>query len=147
MTLENLLAIHKLQRFDVEAAGILRLLASAERNIKDAAIAALSPENRFDAAYKAIMQCAMLGLWANGYRTSTSQPGHLQTAIQALPKTMGLPQETVIVLDALRKRRNLNDYEGDSVSDSAVAECLQQAHALLAYTREWLRAQHPEWLA
>ena len=27
---------------------------------------ALSLENRFDAAYKAIMQCAMIGLWANG---------------------------------------------------------------------------------
>ena len=48
----------------------------------------MSADNRFDAAYKSIMQCAMLGLWANGYRTSTSQPGHHQTAIQSLGLTM-----------------------------------------------------------
>lgn len=50
MTLENLLAIHRLQRFEPDAAGIQRLLAAAERNLADAAIAELSAENRFDAA-------------------------------------------------------------------------------------------------
>ena len=65
MTLENLLAIHKLQSFEASAAGAQRLLAAAGRNLADAGIAALSSENRFDAAYKAIMQCAMIGLWAN----------------------------------------------------------------------------------
>ena len=123
MTLENLLAIQKLQSFEASAAGVQRLLAAAERNLVDAGIAALSPSNRFDAAYKAIMQCAMIGLWANGYRTSTSQPGHHQTALQVLPKTLDLSQDRVIVLDALRKQRNLSDYEGDPVSDGAVDEC------------------------
>lgn len=33
MTLENLLAIHRLQRFEPDAAGIQRLLAAAERPI------------------------------------------------------------------------------------------------------------------
>lgn len=146
MTLENLLAIHRLQRFEADAAGVRRLLEAAERNLKDAGIAALSAENRFDAAYKAIMQCAMVGLWANGYRTSTSQPGHHQTAIQTLPKSMALPQDTVFVLDALRKQRNLNDYDGDPVSDAVLVECLQQANALLAHTRQWLKAHRPDLL-
>lgn len=75
----------------------------------------------------------MLGLWAHGYRTSTSQPGHHQTALQALPLTLGLPADTVIVLDALRKQRNLNDYEGDPVSDGAVAECIAQAQSAGAH--------------
>ena len=146
MTLENLLAIHKLQSFEASAVGVQRLLAAAGRNLADAGIAALSPENRFDAAYKAIMQCAMIGLWANGYRTSTSQPGH-QTALQVLPKTLGLERDVVIVLDALRKQRNLNDYEGDPVSDSAVAECCKQAAFLLAHTQDWLRKNRPDLLA
>ena len=146
MTLENLLAIHKLQRFDANAAGVRRLLAAAERNLADAGIAALSAENRFDAAYKAIMQCAMIGLWANGYRTSTSQPGHHQTALQALPKTLLLAQERVILLDALRKQRNLNDYEGDPVSDGVVEECCKQAALLLAETRAWLETNRPDLL-
>ena len=146
MTLENLLAIHRLQLFDVTPDGLQRLLASAERNLTDARLPELSADNRFDTAYKAIMQCAMIGLWANGYRTSTSQPGHHQTALQTLPKTMGVAQDIVIVLDALRKQRNLNDYEGDPISDAAVTECLVQADALLAHARQWLQAHRPDLL-
>lgn len=146
MTLENLLAIHKLQRFEASASSIQRLLAAARRNLADASIAQLSPENRFDAAYKTIMQCAMIGLWCNGYRTATSQPGHHQTAIQVLPKTLGIDQEVVIVLDALRKQRNLNDYEGDPVTEAVVRECCDQAGQLLGYVEKWLAANRPEFL-
>ena len=147
MTLENLLAIHKLQGFEPSAAGVQRLLLAAERNLADAGIAALSSENRFDAAYKAIMQCAMIGLWANGYRTSTSQPGNHQTALQVLPKTLEVASDVVIVLDALRKQRNLSDYEGDPASDAAVAECCKQAAALLGHTRGWLQRNRADLLA
>jgi hypothetical protein len=146
MTLENLLAIHRLQAFAATPGAVLRLLASAERNLVDARLSQLSNDNRFDAAYKCIMQCAMLGLWAKGFRTTTSQPGHHQTALQALSKTMAIPADTVIVLDALRRQRNLNDYEGNPVTDAAVRECQAQAEALLAHTRQWLQAQRPDLL-
>ena len=147
MTLANLLAIQRLQAFSATPQGVQRLLQAAQRNLLDARLAQLSAENRFDAAYKCIMQCAMLGLWAQGYRTSTSQPCHHQTALQALPLTMGLPRDTVIVLDALRKQRNLNDYEGDPVSDAVITECIAQADALLAHTRQWLQTKFPGLLA
>jgi hypothetical protein len=147
MTLANLLAIQRLLAFSATPQGVQRLLAAAERNLADARLTQLSAENRFDAAYKCIMQCAMLGLWARGYRTSTSQPGHHQTALQALPLTMGLPADVIIVLDALRKQRNLADYEGDLVSDGVVVECLQQAQMLLAHTGKFLSAQFPDLLA
>lgn len=146
MTLANLLAIQRLLAFSATPQGTQRLLAAATRNLADAQLPQLSPENRFDAAYKCIMQCAMLGLWARGYRTSTSQPGHHQTALQALPLTMGLPNDIIIVLDALRKQRNLNDYEGDPISDAVVSECLTQAQTLLAHTRKFLQAQFPDLL-
>lgn len=147
MTLENLLAIRRLQAFEPSADGVQRLLAAAARNLADAQLAGLSADNRFDAAYKAIMQCAMVGLWANGYRTSTSQPGHHQTALQALPLTLGIDQDTVIVLDALRKQRNLSDYEGNPITDAAVAESIARAEALLAYTDQWLAKQRPDLIA
>lgn len=147
MTLANLLAIQRLLAFSATPEGVQRLLAAAVRNLADAQLAPLSAENRFDAAYKCIMQCAMLGLWARGYRTSTSQPGHHQTALQALPLTMGLPNDIIIVLDALRKQRNLNDYEGDPISDAVVSECLAQAQSLLAHTRQFLQTQFPNLLA
>lgn len=146
MTLVNLLAIQRLQAFNASPQGVQRLLAAAARNLADAQLQALSPENRFDAAYKCILQCAMLGLWAQGYRTPTSQPGHHQTALQCLPLTMGLPADAIIVLDALRKQRNQNDYEGDPVSQAAVTECLAQAQSLLAHTRQFLQTRFPDLL-
>lgn len=144
MTLQNLLAINKLESFKPAPSGMLKLLRAAERNLVDAQLAALSADNRFDAAYKTIMQCAMLGLWANGYRTLTSQPGHHITAIQSLPLTMQISSDTVIVLDALRKQRNLNDYAGDPIAESALATCLDEAAKLLAHTRQWLATHHPD---
>lgn len=138
MTLENLLAIRRLVRHEAGRDAILKLLSAARRNLADAGVTSISAENRFDATYKAILQCAMAALWAKGYRTSTSEPGHHQTAIQALPLTLALDSSTVIVLDALRKQRNLNDYTGEGVSDALLAECLAQAEALLRHTRNAL---------
>ena len=135
MTLENLLAIRRLVRHEAGRAAILKLLAAAQRNLADAKVTSISAENRFDAAYKAILQCAMGALWAKGFRTSTSEPGHHQTAIQALPLTLAVDSATVIVLDALRKQRNFNDYTGDGVSDALLAECIVQAESLLRHAR------------
>ena len=118
--------------------------AAAERNLNDAAITAISDENRFDAAYKCVMQCAMASLLVHGYRLSKSKPGHHQTAIQTLPLTVGLDPKTMVVLDGLRKQRNINDYDGDSISPTMVDEGIRQAQALLDHVRAWLRTHHPD---
>lgn len=146
MSLENLLKITKLQAYKPSRESVQRLLQAAARNIEDARIEEISGETRFDAAYKCIMQCAMVALWANSYRTSTSQPGHHQVAIQTLSITVGLDQGTVIVLDALRKQRNINDYEGDPISDQAVAECIKQAELLYKGVSAWLAINRPDLL-
>jgi len=146
MTLQNLLAIKRLLVHAPDGAAVRKLLHAARRNLADARVASISTDNRFDAAYKCLMQCAMLGLWAHGYRTATSQPGHHQTAIQCLGLTMGVPPATMIVLDALRKQRNLSDYEDDPISDATLASCLDEATKLLAHTEQWLRDQHPDLL-
>ncbi|WP_305803952.1 DNA-binding protein [Stenotrophomonas sp. YIM B06876] len=146
MTLQNLLAIKRLLAHAPDAAAVRKLLAAAQRNMTDAGVAGISTDNRFDAAYKCVMQCAMLGLWASGYRTATSQPGHHQTAIQCLTLTMSVPTPTVIVLDALRKQRNLSDYEGDPISEATLASCVDEASKLLAHTRQWLRDHHSDLL-
>jgi hypothetical protein len=52
--LDNLVG-RTLERVVPERAGIARMLAAAERNLADARLRALSAENRFDAAYKAIL--------------------------------------------------------------------------------------------
>ncbi|PPC88680.1 MAG: DNA-binding protein [Methylotenera sp.] len=146
MSLANLLKINKLQLHNPSKDDVQRLLAAAKRNLADAHIHELSPENRFDAAYKCIMQSAMAALSVNGYRTSTSQPGHHQTAIQTLPLTIGLEQSTVIVLDALRKQRNVSDYEGDPVSDQVVIECIKQAGILYQNISDWISKNRPDFV-
>jgi hypothetical protein len=142
MTLQNLLAIKRLLAHAPDALALQKLLLAARRNLVDANVTAISTDNRFDAAYKCLMQCAMLGLWASGYRTATSQPGHHQTAIQCLTLTMGVPTPTVIVLDALRKQRNLSDYEGDPISEATLTSCVAEASKLLTHTEQWLRDNH-----
>ena len=145
MTLKNLLGI-SLDAVAPDRALIAKLMAAAQRNIADAQLQGLSAENRFDAAYKAIMQSAMVALHANGYRTLTSKPGHHQTAIQTLPSSVGLPPTQVIVLDALRKQRNNADYSGDLIADAAAAECLASAVELLAHVRAWIKVNRPDLL-
>ncbi|MDZ4154522.1 hypothetical protein [Methylicorpusculum sp.] len=144
MSLENLLKIKQLQLHNPSNEALLRLLDAIKRNIEDSQVEVVSGETRFDAAYKAIMQCAMLALWLNGYRTSTSQPGHHQTAIQTLPITIGLPQTTAIILDGLRKQRNVSDYEGDPISNQAVIECVKQAVKLYQDMLEWIKVNRAE---
>lgn len=145
MSLDNLVGI-SLEKVAPDAAAIGRLLTAARRNIADARVTAISAENRFDAAYKAIMQLANAALQANGFRTLTSKPGHHMTMIQTLSKTLGIDKQTVIVLDALRKQRNVADYSGDIVPTSAVEECLSHAEALLASVTGWLKTNKPELL-
>ena len=43
------------------------------------------------------------------------------------------------ILDALRKQRNLSDYEGEGVTEQALQECLQQAAALIGLAEQKLR--------
>ena len=146
MTLQNLLKIGRIKPHAPTPQEIQRLLAAAERNLADARIEDISDETRFDVAYKAIMQLALTAMMASGYRPSTSEPGHHQTMIQSLPLTLGLANETWVVLDALRRKRNVTDYQGDPIEADAVAECVAQATALSIETRQWLEDRHPELL-
>lgn len=143
MSLDNLVG-KTLEKIMPDVFVIKRLLASAERNIADSHIMAVSSENRFDAAYKAIMQLSNAALQANGFRTLTSKPGHHMTMIQVLSQTIGLDKQTVIVLDALRKQRNVADYSGDIVPASAVDECVKHAENLLLDVNHWLKKNKPE---
>ncbi|MEW8439371.1 MAG: DNA-binding protein, partial [Candidatus Thiodiazotropha taylori] len=99
MNLENLLGI-SLEEIIADKVRIKRLLEAAERNIADSHVTEISAENRFDAAYKAIIQLSNAALQANGYRALTSKPGHHMTLIQTLKQTVNLDIQTIIVLDA-----------------------------------------------
>jgi hypothetical protein len=147
VTLQNLLKIGRLKAHQPNAAEVQRLLQAISRNLHDAAVAGISDETRFDAAYKAVMQCALVAMMAAGYRPAANEPGHHQTMIQSLPLTLGVGNDVWVVLDALRRQRNANDYTGQPITPAVVAECLAQAKTLNKTLLAHLKAQHPDLLA
>ena len=131
--LNNLARIGMLDKVPFSAALLQKMLATAHTRLQDAQRTDNSTETRFDCAYTAIRALADAALHAQGWRTSTSKPGHHQTTIGCLVHTLGVSPATVRVLDALRKQRkqrNLSDYDGELVTEQALRECLQQAQTL-----------------
>ena len=131
--LNNLARIGMLDKVPFSAALLQKMLATAHTRLQDAQRTDNSTETRFDCAYTTIRAVADAALHAQGWRTSTSKPGHHQTTIGCLVHTLGVSPATVRVLDALRKQRkqrNLSDYDGELVTEQALRECLQQAQTL-----------------
>lgn len=144
MSLQNLLKIGQLKLHPPDAAEIQRLLTAAARNLVDARVLTISPETRFDAAYKAVMQSALVALMANGFRPDTNKPGHHMTVVQGLALTIGLAPARVAVLDTLRRQRNLSDYTGDDIDDSSAENCIAVAERLLKDVHSWLKKNYPD---
>ncbi len=61
MSLSNLQAIGRLQAQPPDPPAMAKLLQAARQNLADARVQQISASNRFDAAYKCIMQCAIAG--------------------------------------------------------------------------------------
>lgn len=146
MSLQNLSKIGRLHPHEARADEVARLLAAVQRNLKDARLDGISAETRFDCAYKAIMQCALIALMAAGHRPASNAPGHHQTMIQSLPLTLGISDDTWITLDGFRKKRNQNDYLGVAISQAEAGEAIAHATRLLETVRSLLEARHPHLL-
>ena len=144
MSLENLLKIGQLKLHASEPAEIERLLVAARRNLRDAHVTSISPETRFDAAYKAIMQSALAALMMHGYRPDTNRPGHHMTVIQTLPLTIAVEGKRIIVLDTLRRQRNVADYTGDDIDETTAQHCIAEAEPLIEDVASWRRSNRPE---
>ncbi|MCD8503856.1 MAG: hypothetical protein LRY53_03575 [Burkholderiaceae bacterium] len=141
MTSENLLNLEKVRQLDAVPFSqdlLDRMLATARNRLQDAQRVENTFETRFDCAYTAIRAVADAALLKHGYRTSTSKPGHHQTTLQCLVYTLGVPNQTVRILDGLRKQRNASDYDGELVTEALLEECLNQAQSLLALAQQRL---------
>lgn len=147
MTLDNLLQTDQLKKHQADITEVSQLRAAIRRNFADAQVTQISDETRFDAAYKGIMQLAMLALLANGFRPSSSSGGHHMTMIQSLTKSIGLPKEKMVLLDALRRKRNAADYLGSYIDRSSVDTAIAEGEALQQAVEGWIRQQRPDLLA
>jgi hypothetical protein len=142
MSLENLVKTGQLKHHRADRAQVALLLAAAERNLVDARNSQNSSETRFDCAYRTVMQSALVALQASGYRPDNKRPGHNALTIQSLGLTLGVDGARVAVLDKLRDKRNLADYTGAVVDETATEACITQAARLLIELREWLSKTH-----
>jgi hypothetical protein len=146
MSLENLVKTGQLKPHSTHSKEVAQLLAAADRNLADSRLDEASTETRFDCGYKAIMQAALIALLASGYRPDNKRPGHHAVAIQSLAKTVGIEGSRIAVLDKLREKRNLSDYTGSPLDETATDACVSQATRLLAELRQWLAKSRPDLL-
>jgi len=144
MSLKNLLKIGQLVDHETDAAQVRRMLEAIRQNIEDARSGSVSAETRFEAAYRAITQCAMVALWANDFRPSKSVPGHHMTLIQMLPNSIGLGVDEMRLLDTFRVKRNAIDYSGEAVDGESLRVCIDAADNLQQQLQRWLTAHRSD---
>jgi hypothetical protein len=68
------------------------------------------------------------------------------TVLQTLPTTIGLSNDRLEVVDALRRKRNLTDYTGADIDEGSALACTEQAEQLLHDVRAWIGQHRPELL-
>lgn len=128
---------HESSRAEVE-----ELLAVVDRDLADAAIDGLSSDWRLGIAYNAALQLATLALAAEGFRVARER-AH-ERSILSLRFTVGLDADLVDVIDAVRRKRNVSNYErAGTASDTEAREMYAIAAALRTTVLRWLSATHP----
>lgn len=119
------------------------LLAVVDRDLTDAAVDRLSPDWRLGIAYNAALQLATLALAAEGYRPGRER-AH-ERAILSLRYTAGVDAGVVDVIDTVRRKRNLINYERAGTATVAeVNELYAVVVALRQAILQWLAARHAE---
>lgn len=143
MTLRSWLENRWLAEHETSPEEISDLLTVIDRDLKDAAIDGLSADWRLGIAYNAALQLATLALAAEGYRPERNR-AH-ERAIQSLRLTIGADSRFVDVLDSVRRKRNVSNYErAGAASTREAAEVYELALKLRALVLAWLSERHPE---
>jgi hypothetical protein len=125
---------------------IKSLLTIVDRDLKDANVAAISEDRRFEAAYSAARTAATIALRASGYRTPT-QVGHHAKTIESLELTISADSKMIQKMRTFSKKRNLTSYDSaGSVSKQELELAIKTAAELHRQVVAWLEKNHPELL-
>jgi HEPN superfamily protein len=142
--LKQFLADARLKPHQTSRSEVGDLLRVADRDLKDAAVKAISLDLRFTTAYQAALQLATIVLTASGYRTTGV--GHHWITFNVLPDLMGPEyQDQADYFDQCRNKRNRSDYDrAGTVSATEAAEILIEAKRFRISVLNWLKARHPD---
>jgi hypothetical protein len=116
------------------------------RNLRDAALGALSADNRFGLAYEAALPLAKMAIACSGYRVK-GQGAH-QTTFAAFPLILGPSvQKMASYFDRCRRKRNEISYDmADVVTDTEVEEILDLAWKFQQTVEAWIAKNHPQFV-
>lgn len=120
------------------------LLGIVERDLKDATVAGVSEDRRFEAAFNAARTAANVALRASGYRTTT-QPGHHIRTIESLELTIKADPKLIQRMKTLSKKRNATSYDSaGNVSAQELELAIRTATELRRDVLAWLGKKYPE---
>lgn len=133
-----------LEKADPSRDEVARYLTKIHRKVEDSKRKTNHLDTRFDIAFEALLQLALLALRVNGYRT-TSAAGHQQIAIQLLPKSIGVAPSDIRALDEYRKKRSIGLYEADFEPSAEEVKAVTAAvDRLLQSLLAWMRKHRPD---
>jgi hypothetical protein len=125
---------------------IKSLLTIVDRDLKDANVAVISEDRRFEAAFSAARTAATIALRASGYRTST-QVGHHVKTIESLELTINADSKMIQKMKTFSKKRNITSYDSaGNVSKQELELAIKTAAELRRQVVAWLEKNHPELL-
>lgn len=144
MTWKKLLADRRVVAEPSGREDIANLRELARRNLKDAAVEALSEDGRFDCAYGAARAIATIVVRAEGYRVR--QPGaHYNTFLALEAADPSNFADFATFFDACRIIRNEVSYDtAGVVSESQIAELIERVILFQGLVEKWLARQHPD---
>ena len=143
MTWQTLWASQRIKTHSTSQQELDDLRDVIERDLSDAAIAALSADRRFATAYNAALQTATMAVACTGYRTSGM--GHHQTTFEAAELALGDGSAPFTAyFDACRRKRNTVNYDRAHVATETEAdEVLKRADEFRQLTEDWISQNYP----
>jgi hypothetical protein len=120
------------------------LRMAVERNLRDAAIAQLSADNRFGLAYEAALLLAKMAVACAGY--PVKGPGSHQTTFSGLKLAVGPDMaKNVSYLERCRRKRNELSYDSAGVvTETEAAEIHARVRLMQKAIEEWVTENQPE---
>ena len=134
-----------LRKYSTSAQEVASVLDIVVRDLSDASNKEISRDWRYNIAYNAGLQLAIIVLYAAGYRTGRGESKHYRV-IQALPLVMG-PQFSSKrdYLDNCRRKRNVSEYDAaGTISAKEADDLLRTVNEFRVEVEVWLKENHSE---
>ena len=123
-------------------------MSIVERDLAESQTPGLSEDWKLTIAHNAALQAAKAALATAGYRVSGSGQGHHFRLVESLRYTVEAPAQDVDLLQRMKKKRHVSDYEvAGAVSEREAKEMLELAVRIRGLLVRWLQEHHSHLLA